>query len=332
MKPYRNIVVIGDTMLDRITRCEKIKPLETGKGYVGRVLEKSHITPCTPGGAGNVAIGIVRLKNRGATLICPAFPGVYSNSCVTTPLWDRLLVCTDKINSSVISKNRVFIDDEEVCRIDTEYKHQHYSQAYLRNFAGRVDAIDKDTLVVVSDYNKGFIGRRIIEELLESGATVIVDPKNPDLSIYKGVHYITPNESEFFRLGAGNGYQPSHHTIYTADDELARWQQALPGTDIIVTRGSLGVAYTPSSCKRIKASIWYPSMKVKAIDTCGAGDSFLVGLAHALSDGDRINVAIKKGIRTAGYAVTQPGTASFTMDEVDAYYSEMEEADGEDVS
>mgnify|MGYP001565410095 CR=1 FL=1 len=51
----------------------------------------------------------------------------------------------------------------------------------------------------------------------------------------------------------------------------------------------------------------YSALKVKVVDTTGAGDAFTGGLAAFLSEGLELDQAVKKAIQVAGYSVTKLG-------------------------
>ena len=51
-----------------------------------------------------------------------------------------------------------------------------------------------------------------------------------------------------------------------------------------------------------------PSPKVKAIDSTGAGDSFIGALAYGISQGDALPVAAAFACRAAAYSVQRAGT------------------------
>ena len=74
---------------------------------------------------------------------------------------------------------------------------------------------------------------------------------------------------------------------------------------VILTLGEKGsLLLSESECTH------FPSEKVKAVDTTGAGDAFVGTLAFCMAEGMNINEAVKKANRVAAISVQKPGTQS----------------------
>jgi ribokinase len=78
--------------------------------------------------------------------------------------------------------------------------------------------------------------------------------------------------------------------------------------------GELGAAFTTPTGEIVRI----PSPKVNAIDTTGAGDSFVGAFAYGLASGMSEALAVKLGCACASKSVTRRGTQSS--------YSSKEEA------
>lgn len=102
------------------------------------------------------------------------------------------------------------------------------------------------------------------------------------------VDYLTPNEHEQTLLFA---------SIDGSEQELEKLKEKC-----IVTRGSKGVMIYKNSKK-----IEIPSIKVEAVDTTGAGDSFNGALATALSEGAEIEEACRFANVVGAISVTKLG-------------------------
>lgn len=118
--------------------------------------------------------------------------------------------------------------------------------------------------------------------------------------------WIAPNEHEFAAMDPQKRSPDSDETI----GDLAR----LLGKRILVTLGELGAAFTASTGEIVRI----PSPKVHAIDTTGAGDSFVGAFAYGLASGMSEELAVKLGCACASKSVTRRGTQSS--------YSSKEEA------
>jgi ribokinase len=106
------------------------------------------------------------------------------------------------------------------------------------------------------------------------------------------VDWLTPNESEFEELFEA---QPS-------DDNLISVEAELPG-GLIVTLGEHGAATVVNS-----RTVHLEAPAGGAIDTTGAGDAFIGGLAYSLSRGDSLLDAIAVANRCGALSTTKFGT------------------------
>ena len=110
--------------------------------------------------------------------------------------------------------------------------------------------------------------------------------------------WIAPNEHEFAAMHPQNLSPDSDETIR----DLAK----ILGKRILVTLGELGAVFTTKSDEIIRI----PSPKVNAIDTTGAGDSFVGSFAFGLASGMSEELAVKLGCACASKSVTRRGTQS----------------------
>jgi ribokinase len=75
------------------------------------------------------------------------------------------------------------------------------------------------------------------------------------------------------------------------------------GLSLVVTRGERGaVAYLPDG-----GALVVPALPVTAVDTTGAGDTFVGVLAAALDAGQMLPAALRRASVAAGLACTAPG-------------------------
>lgn len=132
------------------------------------------------------------------------------------------------------------------------------------------------------------------------GKVVILDPAParadlPD-SLWKGVDYIKPNETE---LAVLTGRQ-----INSREEIEAGARQMLEKgvKHVIVTLGGEGCLLVTG-----KDTVWFPTRKVQAVDTTAAGDCFTAAFALALSKGQTCEEAIRFGQSASAIAVTRKG-------------------------
>ncbi len=146
------------------------------------------------------------------------------------------------------------------------------------------------------------------------GKTVIVDPAPavPDIpkELWAYVDYIKPNETELniILTGKADGLP--------LDEALTQVQQ-LGVKNIWVTMGGHGVFFRDENGREKTI----PSVRVKAVDTTAAGDTFLAAAAVSLSKGKTPAEAIAYGNRAAALAVTRPGAQQSvpTEEEVEGF-------------
>jgi ribokinase len=126
------------------------------------------------------------------------------------------------------------------------------------------------------------------------GCTTILNPapfQEISAALLELCDWIIPNETEFREL---------HGELPTSDEILKSFR---PGKNSIVTLGSKGAVYI-SADEQIHHA---PAPKVTAVDTTGAGDSFVGSFAFGLASGKDPIEAMKLGIAIASLSVTRKG-------------------------
>ena len=132
--------------------------------------------------------------------------------------------------------------------------------------------------------------------------------------LLKNCTYITPNQTEA-RLILG---LPTDDP--TPDKEIARMLYEKGISNVIVTLGSEGCYI-----KNENLDMQVPGIKVDAVDTTGAGDTFTGAFCVALAEGKSIPDACRFGNVAAGIAVTVPGVVESipTRETVDKRMEEL---------
>jgi len=129
------------------------------------------------------------------------------------------------------------------------------------------------------------------------GCTTILNPapfQEISSALLELCDWIIPNETEFREL---------HGELPTSDEILKSFR---PGKNSIVTLGSKGAVYISADGQIHHA----PAPKVTAVDTTGAGDSFVGSFAFGLASGKDPIEAMKLGIAIASLSVTRKGAQS----------------------
>jgi D-beta-D-heptose 7-phosphate kinase/D-beta-D-heptose 1-phosphate adenosyltransferase len=139
--------------------------------------------------------------------------------------------------------------------------------------------------VVVSDYNKGSVDYKVLEQIRHYfEGPIFIDTKKTDLAKLEGF-IIKINSKEFLEL-----------TTTPSDN-----------TDLIVTYGAQGATW--------KNKI-YPVEQVEVSDVCGAGDTFLAALAYGYLKYNNFEDAIKFAIRASAITVQHIGVYAPTLEEI----------------
>ena len=169
-------------------------------------------------------------------------------------------------------KKRIVCDNNMVMRLDND---QVCEPCWFTD----LDFSEFDC-VVISDYNKGFVTDKTIEEICKNffgRGPVFLDTKKSDLNRYNGC-IVKINQQECLNA------------------------TSLPDNYLIVTQGASGATYKGYS---------YPALVVDCVDVCGAGDSFLAGMVWAWSHNPaRYSPSpymINAGICNASLSVEHPG-------------------------
>ncbi|MBC8041373.1 MAG: ribokinase, partial [Opitutaceae bacterium] len=103
------------------------------------------------------------------------------------------------------------------------------------------------------------------------------------------------NEHEGAELGGGT----------TPDEILAGLRRRCPRAHLVLTLGSEGVWCAPPEGDVIRVH----ALKVQAVDTTGAGDTFIGFLLAAAMQGRPLSEALAQACRAAAISVTRPGAA-----------------------
>lgn len=145
-------------------------------------------------------------------------------------------------------------------------------------------------MIVISDYNKGFLTpaylTRLIAYATTLGVPVYVDTKRKDISIYQNC-VIKVNEDEYASLTA------------VPEGEY----------DLIVTKGKDGALWNG---RHFSAPI------AEAFDVTGAGDVFLASLSAINMRYGNLEKAIPLAIELATKSVQHPGTYTLTKQDISA--------------
>jgi D-beta-D-heptose 7-phosphate kinase/D-beta-D-heptose 1-phosphate adenosyltransferase len=295
------ILCIGDLMLDRyvVGQVDRISPEAPIP-----VVAISSISAMA-GASGNVArniaalggevslIGVVGDDEEGRELVrlLSAEPAIVPN-LVTAP------------GRVTTLKMRFVAAGQQLLRADREVSQPIPRVAEDQILAAYEDELVDATLVVVSDYAKGVLTDRVLEQVIArakaAGKSVIVDPKSMSLSRYSGATVIKPNAKELARA--------TGLPCRTEDEieQAARWVfQGVDTQALLVTRDESGMMLIP----RDRPPVSLGSRAGEVFDTSGAGDTTIATLALGLASGLSLEDAVALANEAAGIVVGKRGTA-----------------------
>ncbi len=209
-------------------------------------------------------------------------------------------------NTPTVTKLRVISRHQQLIRLDFEDRFQDIDAGrLLAEFRRGLPDCD---VVVFSDYGKGTLTdvAAMIVAARQAGKPVLVDPKAPDFSRYRGTSVITPNLAEFEPAAGPCADEQSLR-------ENGRELLASYGIEaLLVTRGEQGMTLL----RRSETPLHLPAETREVFDVTGAGDTVIAVLAAALAAGADLPGATALANLAAGIVVGKLGTASVSLPEL----------------
>jgi D-beta-D-heptose 7-phosphate kinase/D-beta-D-heptose 1-phosphate adenosyltransferase len=305
----QTVLCIGDLMLDEFVYGEvtRISP-EAPTPVIA--VKRSELMI---GGAGNVARNLVSL---GARCI---FVGVVGDD-------DAGRLLTANLRKLKRIDARLVMDKSRSTTRKVRYVSEHFSTHLLRAdweaavpvagtteaalIAQAVKAVRKAGAVVLSDYAKGALTKRVVRAVItaakKAGKPVIVDPKGRDYGRYRGATLITPNRQEL--ADATHSAASTDKEIATAGTALAR---AMGAKAVLVTRSEAGMTLVVKG-----KAVHVPAYPVRVRDVSGAGDTVVAVLAAMLAMGADFESAMRAANAGAAVVVGKRGTATLSAAEL----------------
>lgn len=300
------ILVLGDIMLDQYWW-----------GSVDRISPEAPVpvvrldnTSVVPGGAANVAANVAGL---GATPLLIGCIGtdregeqlkqhLVANSINS----DHLLEIKDRPTSV---KTRVVAHSQHVVRVDRETISPIDADIEEQLIARVSRLLDDVDLLIISDYAKGTLTRRILTNSIaaarEKNVPVLVDPKGKDYSKFRGASVITPNRRE-----AADACSLDEHLDDVVEIAGKRLIAELDLDALVITEGDKGMTLfengrSPKSFKAEAHEIY---------DVTGAGDTVIATLAVAMAAGKTLVEAVRLANTAASLVVEQVGTTAVSAE------------------
>jgi D-beta-D-heptose 7-phosphate kinase/D-beta-D-heptose 1-phosphate adenosyltransferase len=302
------VLVVGDVMLDQflVGHVSRISP-EAPVPIVRFEREENRI-----GGAANVANNIAALG--AATDIV----GLVGDDEPAQVLRDALTARRVGVAGLVVDRERpttrkvrVVTDrHQQVARVDYERDDEASDAAESQLIARARELAEGAGAIVVSDYLKGAITDRLVEELVSvaaaRGVPLLVDPKIPHIGYYKGATLVTPNHHEA---------EIATHMRIRSDAEAREAARAFREragcAGVLITRGEHGMWLLDPN---VEGAL--PATAREVADVTGAGDTVIATLALALAAGATSAEAASLSNVAAGIVVGKFGPATVAVDEL----------------
>lgn len=302
------VLVVGDVMLDQYWHghTSRISP----EAPVPVVNVKRHENRL--GGASNVALNA---KALGATVSLLGVVGQDESGQALEDLLTQADIHSALIHSSkvpTITKLRILSHHQQLIRLDVEEDLRQHEEEILQTTYLR--CLAEANVVVLSDYSKGTILNPafFIQAAKEKNIPVLVDPKNPDFSVYRGATVVTPNAREF------QAYVGTCHSLHELETKAQALSKAQEVDCLLVTRSEDGMSVIPKA-----GDITHiPTHAQEVYDVTGAGDTVIAAMAVALAAGQTLVESAKLANIAAGLAVAKVGTSAVSLKEIQAAIGE----------
>ena len=334
-----NIAVFGDTIIDRHMTINSVKENYEQSGTLKANVSFRHTTP---GGAANVAVNVGSLSKFGPNdnVVTLYTAGARGDDYAIVREQLLLAGVTPIVSSTRVRpviKCRLTNNDitetmsPRITRFDVD-PYDHWLTSSV-NLIGSEEAgndlkwpSDVDVFVV-SDYHKGFFGLEPrsgdVRARIVNAATdklLIVDPgrhiPGRHLSNWQAwgskdtIFKFNERQAREFLAFSEQPIAPDaepemvYRTVYDVFNQSVLFKR------LVITFGDKGYAtcdkdfiYAPTPHKHLPPNL---------TDVCGAGDTFLAGLAVGLMEGMSFVAACDFAQNAAGVAVRTPGTATVT--------------------
>lgn len=304
----QHLIVLGDLMLDEFIWGEvrRISP-EAPVPVVEVKRESWHL-----GGAGNVVSNLLELGAQALPI------GIIGNDEAGQLMKQQFAdrgAATDGLvvdaTRPTTRKTRIVAHSQQMVRADRESRLPIESEIEEQVMAAFTAALSKAGAVVISDYDKGLLTPRLLEQVIKvtqaQGKIVCLDPKIKNFHSYRRVDVITPNQPEAERASG----------IEIVDDESLsaaahRIREMLDCINVLITRGEHGMSLLDSENRLTHI----PTVAREVYDVTGAGDTVIATLALAMATGATAREAAVIANHAAGVVVGKVGTATVSQTEL----------------
>ncbi len=303
------VLVIGDLILDEFIwgTVDRISP--EAPVPVVRMERESAM----PGGAANVACNVRTLGGQVNVL------GVVGRDGGGTRLKQELEgrgISTEWVlvdpRRPTTRKTRVIAHHQQVVRIDRERTDRVAGSVLNSGLEAVRELIPQVDGVIVEDYGKGMIHPKLLGPVIglakRHRKVITVDPKEENISYYRGVTALTPNKKEA-ALAAGVPIT-NETSLHKAGKRIL---EKLRPEVLLVTLGEEGMCLFSRNGKR---PVKIPTVAREVFDVSGAGDTVIAAFTLACAAGASFQEAAVLANAAAGVVVAKVGVATCSPEEL----------------
>ena len=208
-------------------------------------------------------------------------------------------------------KTRYINNLSHLVRVDKENTSLKMNSTFKKNLLLILNKkIKKSDLVILSDYNKGFFDKYLIQKIVKIAKNynkiIIADPKKNDLSAYSGIDIITPNQKEI-ENAAGKSLKNERDLIIFSRSIIRKYNIK----EILITRSEKGMLLIGKDYSRK-----YKANAKSVFDVTGAGDTVISILALMKAVGVSTEISTQISNFAAGLIIGKYGTAVLTYKEL----------------
>jgi rfaE bifunctional protein kinase chain/domain len=303
------VLVIGDVMLDEYIWGDVQRVSPEAPVPVVEFTTLTHVV----GGAANAAANVASLGGHvllGGIVGDDAEADILRRELAEGAIEAHLVASDDRPTTT---KSRIIGNAQQVLRIDREERKDVSRDAEAALLAWASSHIASMDCLLISDYGKGVVTRRLCQSLIElsraGNKPVVVDPKGRDYSRYEGATVVTPNIKEL-----DLAVEPLSFSSRVLEEDVRKLRAVLPRTSFVVTRGQEGVSILQPD----KPALHLPAHARTVFDVTGAGDTFVGTLALSLATGASLEDGVTIANTAAGIVVGKVGTATVDLTELDS--------------
>lgn len=296
----KNILVVGSINMDIVVRVEHIPAI--GETVIAREVNYSF------GGKGaNQAVAIAKLGGN-VTIIGRVGNDIHGKNLIDNLKKHGVKISgieideTEKTGMAFIyvsdkGENNISVNQGANKKLDVEQINRH------------LDLFEETEICVLQLEIPIETVKYVVDICNKKNIKVILNPapaREMPKEILKNIYILTPNESELSILT-----KKSIETVKDVDN-VSEVLLESGVQNIITTLGEKGCFL-----KNKNESLHFAAVKVNAIDTTAAGDSFTGGISVALSNGKSIEEAIKFATYVSALTVTKKGAQDSLPDSVE---------------